>query len=213
MASNDIIPPEDLAECTQALIEVLDPEANDDDLQFYARIEQRIKKSEQQRFRDLEETQRQLKVLSQTLTQLRTTSTREAANWKSSKDHQDDIEELQVANFDLARKINEKEKKLQTTKNEAEELSKALDNLDQVDVESQEEMDKDAIAVVLFRQMGFVPSYGKDDTKEEASVFDSIMVTSETKNRSIMLEVNDEMMKAKSITPYILANHLWLASE
>jgi seryl-tRNA synthetase len=152
-------------------------------------------------------------VLSQTLTQLRASSTREAANWKASKSHQDDIEELQAANFELAGKITENEKKLQAAKNEMEELSRALDHLDQVDMESQEEMDKDAIAVGLFRQMGFVPCYQKYDTLEESNVFESIMVRSETRNRSTELEVNDEMMKARAITPYILANHLWLASE
>lgn len=93
-----------------------------------------------------------------------------------------------------------------------EELSKALESLDQVDVESQEEMDKDAIAVGLFRQMGFIPCYQKLDTLEESNDFESIMVRSESKNRSTELEVNDEMMKAKGITPYILANQLWLAS-
>jgi len=94
-----------------------------------------------------------------------------------------------------------------------EQLNKELESLDQVDMESQEEMDKDAIAVGLFRKMGFVPCYQKFDTLEESNIFESIMVRSETKNRSTELEVNDEMMQAKSITPYILANQLWLASE
>lgn len=218
--------------CTQALLDVLVPE---EDLRMYTQIEERIRESEQRRFQQLEEAQSQVKgvceggrrmkktedadcnphrpVLSQTLAQLRSTSTRDAANWKPDSVHLDDMEKLQSEHFDLVKRINDDEARLRSVEMEMEQIAKDIDGIDHVDVESQEEMDKDAIAVGLFRKMGFVPCYLKSDSQEPSAVFESLMVRSETKNRSTELEVNDDMMKAKSITPYILANQLWLASE
>lgn len=147
------------------------------------------------------------------MSQLRSTSTRESANWKSSSKHQDDMDKLQSQHYDLVKKINDDESKLRSVEMELEQLAKEIKGLDQVDVESQEEMDKDAIAVGLFRKMGFVPCYLKSDSQQNSNEFESLMVRSENKNRSTEFEVNDDMMKAKAITPYILANQLWLASE
>lgn len=125
------------------------------------------------------------------------------------------MDQLQSKHFDLVKKINDDEAKLRAVEIELEELAKNLEGLDQVDVESQEEMDKDAIAVGLFRKMGFVPCYLKtnDPANQVSTEFESLMVRSETKNRSTEFEVNDNMMRAKAITPYILANQLWQASE
>ena len=123
------------------------------------------------------------------------------------------MEKLQSEHFDLVKRINDDEARLRSVEMEMEQIAKDIDGIDHVDVESQEEMDKDAIAVGLFRKMGFVPCYLKSDSQEPSTVFESLMVRSETKNRSTELEVNDDMMKAKAITPYILANQLWLASE
>ena len=50
-----------------------------------------------------------------------------------------------------------------------------------MDVESQEEMDKDAIAVGLFRKMGFVPCYLRNDSSQVSTDFESLMVRSDTK--------------------------------
>jgi hypothetical protein len=69
------------------------------------------------------------------------------------------------------------------------------------------------IAVGLFRKMGFVPCYLKADGTEVQDTFQSLMVRSEAKNRSTEFDVDDEKMRARGITPYILANQLWLASE
>lgn len=233
--------------CTQALLDVLVPE---EDLRLYAQVEDRIKENEARRHQQLEEAQSHLKgeqtlpstdgewcilprltpvflslltfaVLSQTLSQLRSTSTRDASNWKSGTEHDDEMERLQTQQFSLIKKINEDEAKLQTIEAELEHLGKEIHNLDSVDIDSQEEMDKDAIAVGLFRKMGFVPCYikangeagGRDNTNEVSSIFESLMVRSESKNRSTEFDVNDDMMKARAVTPYILANQLWLASE
>jgi ribosome-interacting GTPase 1 len=123
------------------------------------------------------------------------------------------MDQLQSKHFDLVKKINDDETKLRAVEIELEQLAKELEGLDQVDVESQEEMDKDAIAVGLFRKMGFVPCYLRNDSSQVSTDFESLMVRSDTKNRSTEFEVNDDMMKAKAITPYILANQLWQASE
>lgn len=71
-----------------------------------------------------------------------------------------------------------------------------------------------SIAVGLFRKMGFVPCYLKRDGSDAPTdTFQSLMVRSEAKGRSTELDVDDDMMRAKGITPYILADQLWRASE
>lgn len=61
--------------------------------------------------------------------------------------------------------------------------------------------------------MGFVPCYLKADGREVQDKFRSLMVRSESKKRSTEFDVDDDVMKSKGITPYVLANQLWLASE
>lgn len=61
--------------------------------------------------------------------------------------------------------------------------------------------------------MGFMPCYLKADGTQMQDNFQSLMVRSESKSRSTEFDVNDEMMRSKGITPFILANQLWLASE
>lgn len=71
-----------------------------------------------------------------------------------------------------------------------------------------------SIAVGLFRKMGFMPCYLKrDGSQQSTDAFQSLMVRSDTKGRSTELDVDDEKMQAKGITPYILADQLWRASE
>lgn len=82
--------------------------------------------------------------LSQTLAQLRSTSTRDAVAWKSSSEHQDDMERLQEQNFDLVKRINEHEAALHAIETDMAQLEKEIASIDHVDIESQEEMDKDA---------------------------------------------------------------------
>lgn len=152
-------------------------------------------------------------VLSQTLGQLRATSTRDASNWKSASQHQNDLDRLQAQQIALEQQNIETESRLQSVEDELEQLRKEIGGLDHVDADNQEEMDKDAIAVGLFRKMGFVPYYAQSEENEVPAMFEALMVRSESKNRSVEFDVNDDMMNAKAITPYILANQLWQASE
>lgn len=83
-------------------------------------------------------------VLSQTLSQLRATSTRDSAGWKTNTEHDDEMEKLQSQNFDLVKRINDQEARLRVLEADVAALEKEVASIDEDDVESQEEMDKDA---------------------------------------------------------------------
>jgi cob(I)alamin adenosyltransferase len=83
-------------------------------------------------------------VLSQTLSQLRATSTRDSAGWKTNTEHDDEMEKLQSQNFDLVKRINDQESRLRILEADVTALEKEVSSIDEDDVESQEEMDKDA---------------------------------------------------------------------
>lgn len=83
-------------------------------------------------------------VLTQTLQQLRSASSREAAGWKAAEEHADEMERIQSQNFDLIKKINEQESRLRSLEADVAALESEIATLDENDVESQEDMDKDA---------------------------------------------------------------------
>ena len=61
-----------------------------------------------------------------------------------SKSHAETIEKLDNRNFDLAKKINEQESVLSNMQNEVMELKRTCDELEEVDIEDETEMDRDA---------------------------------------------------------------------
>lgn len=54
------------------------------------------------------------------------------------------MERLQEQNFDLVKRINEHEAALHAIETDMAQLEKEIASIDHVDIESQEEMDKDA---------------------------------------------------------------------
>lgn len=54
------------------------------------------------------------------------------------------MEKLQSQNFDLVKRINDQESRLRILEADISTLEKELSTIDEDDIESQEEMDKDA---------------------------------------------------------------------
>lgn len=78
------------------------------------------------------------------LNDLRKQSTRQAADWRSLAQYAETIEKLDNKNFDLAKKINEQEGVLSGMQSEMVELKRLAEELEEVDVEDEAEMDRDA---------------------------------------------------------------------
>lgn len=124
-----------------SLIASLSPTSELDHLRT---IEKTIRETQQRRKREEEENRAKIHALQTSLLDLRKQSTRQAAEWRSLSQHAETIEKLDNRNFDLAKKINEQESVLSNMQNELMELKRLSEELEEVDVEDETEMDRDA---------------------------------------------------------------------
>ncbi len=124
-----------------SLITSLSPSSELDHLR---NIEKTIRETQTRRRRTEEETRAKIHALSSALNDLKKQSTRQAADWRSLATHAETIEKLDNRNFDLAKKINEQEGLLSGMQSEMVLLRKMQEELEEVDVEDETEMDKDA---------------------------------------------------------------------
>ncbi|EST09836.1 Kinetochore-Ndc80 subunit Spc24 [Kalmanozyma brasiliensis GHG001] len=190
-----------------SLIASLSPTSELDHLRS---IEKTLRETQSRRKREDEENRAKIHALQTSLLDLRKQSTRQAAEWRSLAQHAETIEKLDNRNFDLAKKINEQESVLSTMQNEVLELKRVCDELDEVDVEDETEMDRDALCLRIFRSLGFLPSKGKEETDDE---WNSILVRSDTRNTAIQFDIATLHLKQNEISPLILADQLWKAAE
>ena len=124
-----------------SLISSLQPSTELDTLRS---IELTIRETQLRRRKVEEETRAKIHALATCLSDLRKQSTRQAADWRSLAQHAETIEKLDNKNFDLAKKINEQESQLSAMQTEVQELKRMQEELEQVDVEDEVELDKDA---------------------------------------------------------------------
>ncbi|KAJ1031878.1 hypothetical protein NDA13_002264 [Ustilago tritici] len=194
-----------------SLISSLQPSTELDTLRS---IELTIRETQLRRQKVEEETRAKIHALATSLSDLRKQSTRQAADWRSLAQHAETIEKLDNKNFNLAKKINEQESQLSAMQTEVQELKRMQEELEQVDVEDEVELDKDALCLRIFRGLGFLPS--KTSTNEETTTTDewsSIMVRSDTRNTAIQFDIHTAHLKQNEISPLILADQLWKAAE
>ena len=124
-----------------SLIASLSPTSELDHLRS---IEKTIRETQARRKREEEEHRAKIHALQTSLNDLRKQSTRQAADWRSLAQHAETIEKLDNRNFDLAKKINEQEGVLSGMQSEMVELRRLAEQLEEVDVEDETEMDRDA---------------------------------------------------------------------
>ena len=124
-----------------SLIASLSPTSELDHLRS---IEKTIRETQMRRRKETEEHTAKIHALQSALSDLRKQSTRQAAEWRSLASHAETIEKLDNRNFDLAKKINEQESVLSNMQNEVMELKRTCDELEEVDIEDETEMDRDA---------------------------------------------------------------------
>ncbi|SJX60245.1 uncharacterized protein SRS1_11559 [Sporisorium reilianum f. sp. reilianum] len=188
-----------------SLIASLSPTSELDHLRS---IEKTIRETQSRRKKEEEENRAKIHALQSALSDLRKQSTRQAAEWRSLAQHAETIEKLDNRNFDLAKKINEQESVLSSMQNQVVELKRMSEALEEVDVEDETEMDRDALCLRIFRSLGFLPS--KSATHDEWS---SILVRSDTRNTAIQFDIATQHLKQNEISPLILADQLWKAAE
>lgn len=96
------------------------------------------------------------------------------------------------------------------------ELKRLQEELEEVDVEDETEMDRDALCLRIFRGLGFLPSKNSAEDKEaeiKAEDWTSILVRSDTRNTAIQFDIQTAHLKHNEISPLILADQLWKAAE
>ncbi|GAC96793.1 hypothetical protein PHSY_004377 [Pseudozyma hubeiensis SY62] len=190
-----------------SLIASLSPTSELDHLRS---IEKTIRETQIRRRKETEEHTAKIHALQSALADLRKQSTRQAAEWRSLASHAETIEKLDNRNFDLAKKINEQESVLSGMQNQVIELKRLSEELEEVDVEDETEMDRDALCLRIFRSLGFLPSKTQDSASAEWS---SILVRSDTRNTAIQFDIATSHLKQNEISPLILADQLWKAAE
>ncbi|ETS63470.1 hypothetical protein PaG_01755 [Moesziomyces aphidis] len=173
-----------------ALISSLQPHEELDQLRA---IEKTIRETQSRRRREDEEMRAKMHALDSALSDLRKQSTRQAADWRSLAQHAETIEKLDNRNFDLAKKINEQESLLSSLQTELLELKRSAEELEEIDVEDESEMDKDAT-----------------DATDEWS---TLLVRSDTRNSAIHFDIHTAHLKQNEISPLVLADQLWKAAE
>ncbi|WFD20039.1 hypothetical protein MCAP1_002283 [Malassezia caprae] len=82
--------------------------------------------------------------LEKSVSELRESSTRSSADWRSLEEHISVMKNMEDEKFDLARRINEQEATLSMLESEIEELRRKSDMLENWDVEEEVVMDKNA---------------------------------------------------------------------
>ena len=82
--------------------------------------------------------------LQASVTELRESSTRAAADWHSLETHQSMMKQMENERFDLAKKINEQESALTVLETEIEDLRKESDAVENWDIEQEVGMDRSA---------------------------------------------------------------------
>ncbi|SPO43014.1 uncharacterized protein PSANT_00698 [Moesziomyces antarcticus] len=189
-----------------ALISSLQPHEELDQLRA---IEKTIRETQSRRRREDEEMRAKMHALDSALSDLRKQSTRQAADWRSLAQHAETIEKLDNKNFDLAKKINEQESLLSSLQTELLELKRAAEELEEIDVEDESEMDKDALRLRIFRGLGFLPSKSTDASDE----WSTLLVRSDTRNSAIHFDIHTAHLKQNEISPLVLADQLWKAAE
>ncbi|TKY90413.1 hypothetical protein EX895_000411 [Sporisorium graminicola] len=189
-----------------SLIASLSPTSELDHLRS---IEKTIRETQSRRKKEEEENRAKIHALQSALSDLRKQSTRQAAEWRSLAQHAETIEKLDNRNFDLAKKINEQESVLSSMQNQVVELKHMSEALEEVDIEDETEMDRDALCLRIFRSLGFLPSKSSPTTDE----WSSILVRSDTRNTAIQFDIATAHLKQNEISPLILADQLWKAAE
>lgn len=200
-----------------SLIASLSPSTELDHLRL---IEKTIRETQTRRRKEEEENRAKIHALTAALNDLKKQSTRQAADWRSLAQHAETIEKLDNRNFDLAKKINEQEGLLSNMQSEMLELRRMQEELEEVDVEDETEMDRDALCLRIFRGLGFLPSKANTatDAKESQShaqsqEWSTLLVRSDTRNTAIQFDISTSHLKTNEISPLILADQLWKAAE
>lgn len=164
--------------------------------------------------------------LEEAVRELRETSTRASADWRSLAAHTAAMQEMENEKFDLAKKINEQEAALSMLETEIEELRRESDDVEDWDVEQSVGTDKNAyvaahtrcahdsytlcsLALQLFRGMGFVPHHSASAPDEPFSV---LLVRSSKRNAAASFDVDPASMQESKLSPAQLAAQLWAAA-
>lgn len=133
-----------------SLIASLSPTSELDHLRA---IEKRIRETQTRRRQADEEARAKIHALESALSELRRQSTRQAADWRSLAAHVETVEKLDNRNFDLAKKINEQESVLSGLQAQVGELKRSVEECDEVDVEDEAELDRDAYVYTLTKPL------------------------------------------------------------
>ncbi|PWN50933.1 Spc24-domain-containing protein [Violaceomyces palustris] len=203
------------------ICDTLDPR---NELERLRKIDQTIKEADARRRKETEEMEARIIALHQSLQELQRASSRQSADWKSSKSHVETMAKLDNQNFDLAKRLNEDESKLSALQTELNELKGEYEEVEGADVEDEVQMDKDAIALRLFRSLGFLPSQDPTPpsstsdgnpikTSNDLLNYTTILVRSDKRNAALPFEVTDEKISQLGISPFVLADQLWKASD
>ncbi|WFD31346.1 hypothetical protein MSPP1_002381 [Malassezia sp. CBS 17886] len=151
-----------------------------------------------------------IKALEASVSELRESSTRASADWRSLETHVAAMTELENEKFDMAKTINEQDAALSMLESEIEELRRESDAVENWDIEQEVEMDKKALSIQLFRGMGFLPYHDGADAEVPIT---SLVVRSARRNVAVTFDVDDKSLKEHGLTSYELASKLWAAAD
>jgi len=159
-----------------------------------------------------------LSGLEKSVSELRESSTRSSADWRSLEEHITVMKNMEDEKFDLARRINEQEATLSMLESEIEELRRKSDMLENWDVEEEVVMDKNAYVVCsnyslslnLFRGIGFLPHY---ESKQPDALMVSLLVRSTKHNVATSFDIDYDMLKSSPSERCALAMQIWDAAE
>ncbi|PKI83852.1 hypothetical protein MVES_002086 [Malassezia vespertilionis] len=137
--------------------------------------------------------------LEASVSELRNSSTRVSADWRSLDEHTDIMKGMENEKFDLAKKINEQEAALSMLESEIEEMRCEGDAVEAWDIEEE-----------LFRGMGFIPY---QDTADPEAPITSLLVRSAKRNAAVSIDIDPASLRDNDMTPFTLAEKLWAAAE
>ncbi|EPQ32269.1 uncharacterized protein PFL1_00466 [Pseudozyma flocculosa PF-1] len=181
-----------------------------EELATLSHIENLISETSTRRAGMASEMSHKISTLQASLDELRKNSTRAATDWRSLHSHREVMAKLDNQKFDLAKSINEQEARLSALQSELLEVKRLHDEVQDEDVETEGELDRDALCLKIFRGLGFLPA--KDEMDADAG-FTSILVRSDKRNAALPIEVSEPKLKQSGISPFVLANQLWKAAD
>ncbi|WFD06855.1 hypothetical protein MVES1_002210 [Malassezia vespertilionis] len=201
------IPEASLPEMIDELNSVLVPDEEIARVHDYA---EKKRLAQERRVAERKKMQDTLDQLEASVSELRNSSTRVSADWRSLDEHTDIMKGMENEKFDLAKKINEQEAALSMLESEIEEMRCEGDAVEAWDIEEEVGMDRNALSLQLFRGMGFIPY---QDTADPEAPITSLLVRSAKRNAAVSIDIDPASLRDNDMTPFTLAEKLWAAAE